>query len=59
MVLPPRRLGDSAIKKMIDVVHSLARELEVRGPMNVQFLVNDDVYVIEANLRVSRSMLRV
>jgi len=56
MALPPRRLDDPVIKKIIDVVHSLARELEVKGPMNVQFLINDDVYVIEANLRVSRSM---
>ncbi len=56
MVLPPRRLGDAAVRKMVEVVHTLARELEVKGPLNVQFLVQDDVYVIEANLRVSRSM---
>ncbi|MEZ0318496.1 MAG: carbamoyl-phosphate synthase (glutamine-hydrolyzing) large subunit [Pyrobaculum sp.] len=56
MVLPPRRLGGAVERKMLDIVHTLARELEVRGPMNVQFLIHDDVYVIEANLRVSRSM---
>jgi len=56
MVLPPRRLSDAAVRKMVEVVHTLARELEVKGPLNVQFLVQDDVYVIEANLRVSRSM---
>ncbi|MEM0483985.1 carbamoyl-phosphate synthase (glutamine-hydrolyzing) large subunit [Pyrobaculum aerophilum] len=56
MVLPPRRLEEWAVKKMIDIAHTLAVELEVKGPLNVQFIVQDDVYVIEANLRVSRSM---
>jgi carbamoyl-phosphate synthase large subunit len=56
MVLPPRRVEEWAVKKMVDVVHRIARELEVKGPLNVQFIVHDDVYVIEANLRVSRSM---
>ncbi|MFN7105031.1 MAG: carbamoyl-phosphate synthase (glutamine-hydrolyzing) large subunit [Pyrobaculum sp.] len=56
MVLPPRRLGEGEVKKMAEIVYLLARELEVRGPINVQFLAQDDIYVIEANLRVSRSM---
>lgn len=56
MVLPPRRLEEWAVRKMVEISHIIARELEVRGPMNVQFLVQDDVYVIEANLRASRSM---
>ncbi|MEM1571207.1 carbamoyl-phosphate synthase (glutamine-hydrolyzing) large subunit [Pyrobaculum sp.] len=56
MVLPPRRLEEWAVRRMVDIAHIIARELEVKGPMNVQFLVQDDVYVIEANLRASRSM---
>ena len=56
MVLPPRRLEEWAVKKMIDATYRIAAELEVKGPLNVQFIVQDDVYVIEANLRVSRSM---
>ncbi|MFN3804785.1 MAG: carbamoyl-phosphate synthase (glutamine-hydrolyzing) large subunit, partial [Pyrobaculum sp.] len=56
MVLPPRRLGEGEVGKMVEIAHLLARELGVRGPMNVQFLAQDDIYVIEANLRVSRSM---
>jgi carbamoyl-phosphate synthase large subunit len=56
MVLPPRRLEEWAVKKMAEAVHRIARELEVKGPLNVQFIVYDDVYIIEANLRVSRSM---
>ena len=56
MVLPPRRLEEWAVKKMVDATYRIASELEVKGPLNVQFIVQDDVYVIEANLRVSRSM---
>ena len=56
MVLPPRKLEGWAVKKMVEAVHRIAGELEVKGPLNVQFIVYDDVYVIEANLRVSRSM---
>lgn len=56
MVLPPRRLGEVYVKKMVDITSRIASELEVKGPMNIQFIVYDDVYVIEANLRVSRSM---
>ena len=56
MVLPPRRLEEWAVKKMVDATYRIAAELNVKGPLNVQFIVQDDVYVIEANLRVSRSM---
>jgi len=56
MVTPPR-LEDSIVKKMLDVALSLARELEIKGPFNVQYLIkNNEVYVIETNLRTSRSM---
>ncbi len=56
MVLPPRRLTRSQVGKMVEIAHTIAKELEVKGPLNVQFIVADDVYVVEANLRVSRSM---
>lgn len=56
MVLPPRRLEEGAVKKMVEATQRIASELGVKGPLNVQFIVYDDVYVIEANLRVSRSM---
>ncbi|ACB39092.1 carbamoyl-phosphate synthase (glutamine-hydrolyzing) large subunit [Pyrobaculum neutrophilum] len=56
MVLPPRRLEEGAVKKMVEATQRIAAELGVKGPLNVQFIVYDDVYVIEANLRVSRSM---
>ncbi len=47
----------SVKKKMNEAALSLAREMEIRGPFNIQFLVKDgDPYIIELNLRASRSM---
>ncbi|MFB6490112.1 MAG: carbamoyl-phosphate synthase (glutamine-hydrolyzing) large subunit [Thermoproteus sp. AZ2] len=56
MVMPPRKTPEAFVRGMADVVYRLSRELEVKGPLNVQFIIADDVYVIEANLRASRSM---
>ncbi len=57
MSIPPFSLSDRVVSKMAEVAFTLARELEIRGPFNIQFLVsNGDVYVIELNLRTSRSM---
>ncbi len=56
MVTPPR-LKSKYVRKMKEIAITLVRELEIRGPYNIQFLIyNDDVYVIELNLRASRSM---
>lgn len=42
---------------MKENVHSIVRELEIKGPFNVQFVVkNNEPYIIELNLRASRSM---
>ncbi|MBP1449896.1 MAG: carbamoyl-phosphate synthase (glutamine-hydrolyzing) large subunit [Thermoproteus sp.] len=56
MVMPPKRIPDVSAKRMAEITYTIARELAVKGPLNVQFIVADDVYVIEANLRASRSM---
>ncbi|NPA23391.1 MAG: carbamoyl-phosphate synthase (glutamine-hydrolyzing) large subunit [Crenarchaeota archaeon] len=57
MVIPTFRLGENVLSKMRDIAVTLAKELEIRGPFNIQYLVkDDDVYVIELNLRASRSM---
>jgi carbamoyl-phosphate synthase large subunit len=57
MVTPVRRLSNNVIKEIHDAVLRLALELEVKGPFNIQFVVKDDtVYVLELNLRASRSM---
>ncbi|RLE50137.1 MAG: carbamoyl phosphate synthase large subunit [Candidatus Methanomethylicota archaeon] len=58
MVIPPRRLNKQIIQKLVDVTVKLCRMLHVKGPVNIQYMVDPlgEVYVIEANLRASRSM---
>lgn len=58
MVTPANlRLNGQVISKIKDISVLLARELNIRGPFNLQFLIKDNrVYVIELNLRASRSM---
>ncbi len=56
MVTPYRYLKEKHVKKMHKIALELALALGIRGPFNIQFLVNDDVYVLELNLRTSRSM---
>ncbi|MES2980744.1 MAG: carbamoyl-phosphate synthase large subunit [Verrucomicrobiota bacterium] len=56
-VIPAFSISDN-IKAQIDkAAKDLARELEVRGLMNIQFAVKDEeLYVIEVNPRASRTV---
>jgi len=57
MSIPYRKLTNNELIKMRNYVVSLASELNIRGPFNVQFVVkNGTPYIIELNLRASRSM---
>ncbi|RYU89262.1 carbamoyl-phosphate synthase large subunit [Mucilaginibacter terrigena] len=56
-VLPPFDLSDNVIRQMEEYTEKIARALNVRGLLNIQFAVKDDkVYVIEANPRASRTV---
>ncbi len=56
-VIPPFTLGGQTQKVVRDHTIALARALGVRGLLNVQFAVrNDQVYVLEANPRASRTV---
>ena len=56
-LLPPFNLGDLVIQKIKDYTERIAVALETRGLINVQFAVKDDeVYIIEANPRASRTV---
>jgi carbamoyl-phosphate synthase large subunit len=56
-VLPPYTFGPELVAKLKDQARKLARELRVRGLMNVQFAVkNGEIYVIEVNPRASRTV---
>ena len=58
MVLPHYDLKEESIEAMLNAARIVNEELEVKGPFNIQFIVDGEgrVYVIEVNLRSSRSM---
>ncbi|KSW11605.1 carbamoyl phosphate synthase large subunit [Pyrodictium occultum] len=57
MVIPWFSLPDAVVREMIRVAETLNEVLGIKGPFNIQFLVKDgSVYVVELNLRASRSM---
>ncbi|WP_422361017.1 carbamoyl-phosphate synthase large subunit [Reichenbachiella sp.] len=56
-VLPPFNLGDLVIRKIEDYTRKIATALDTVGLINIQFAVkNDEVYIIEANPRASRTV---
>jgi carbamoyl-phosphate synthase large subunit len=57
MSIPPHTLSVDAQKKIEDATQKIVKALNIRGPYNIQYLVKEGiVYVIECNLRASRSM---
>ncbi|MFT5223059.1 MAG: carbamoyl-phosphate synthase large subunit [Glaciecola sp.] len=55
--LPPVTLSRGQISDIRDSIEAIARGLDVRGLVNVQFALKDDqTYVIEANPRASRTV---
>jgi len=56
-VLPPHTLDDETIDVIRECTIALSRELVVKGLINIQFAVkNDIVYVLEVNPRASRTV---
>jgi carbamoyl-phosphate synthase large subunit len=56
-VLPPFSLSQAVQDKMTEYSIKLAKALDVRGLLNIQFAVKgENVYVIEANPRASRTV---
>ncbi len=57
MSIPTVSVTNSAKQKIRAYTKGIARELKAKGPLNIQFLVRGaSVYVIECNLRASRSL---
>jgi len=57
MSIPPQTLSHEALKTIEQYTRSIMRALSARSPFNIQYLVkNGTVYVIECNLRASRSL---
>jgi carbamoyl-phosphate synthase large subunit len=56
-VIPSFSLSKPVLQEIEQATKAMARELKVRGLMNVQFAVKDeDVYVLEVNPRASRTV---
>jgi len=56
-VLPPHSLGGDMLSELRAATRAIALELGVVGLMNVQFgVLGEDLYVIEANPRASRTV---
>ncbi|WP_237227024.1 carbamoyl-phosphate synthase large subunit [Rubinisphaera sp. JC750] len=58
--IPPHSLSEETLEEIREATKALARELNVRGLMNIQFAVkeidgNYEVYVLEVNPRASRT----
>ncbi len=57
MSIPPHTLSAEVQRKVGDATHKIVKALKIKGPYNIQYLVKEGVvYVIECNLRASRSM---
>ncbi len=57
MILPPYMLPDGIIKQVEEITVEIAKELKIKGIMNVQYAVMEgEVYVIEVNPRASRTV---
>ena len=57
MCIPPWRLNNKTIETITEYTTKIATTFNVKGPFNLQFLIHDNhVYVIELNIRASRSM---
>ncbi|MCQ2202874.1 MAG: carbamoyl-phosphate synthase (glutamine-hydrolyzing) large subunit [Bacteroidales bacterium] len=56
IVFPPQKLYVETIKRIKKIARQIAKALEISGPFNMQVLAkNNDIKVIECNLRASRS----
>jgi carbamoyl-phosphate synthase large subunit len=57
MSIPPHTLPSEVQRKIEDATQKIVKALKIKGPYNIQYLVKEgEVYVIECNLRASRSM---
>ncbi|WP_243348790.1 carbamoyl-phosphate synthase (glutamine-hydrolyzing) large subunit [Parabacteroides sp. FAFU027] len=53
---PPQKLYVETVRRIKRIARQIAKELNITGPFNMQFLAKDnDIKVIECNLRASRS----
>ncbi len=57
MVFPPQKIYFETVRRIKKIARQMAKALNITGPFNIQFLAKDnDIKIIECNLRASRSM---
>jgi carbamoyl-phosphate synthase large subunit len=57
IVFPPQKIYVETARRIKKISNQIAKALEISGPFNIQFLAkNNDIKVIECNLRASRSL---
>ncbi|OFY65675.1 MAG: carbamoyl phosphate synthase large subunit [Bacteroidetes bacterium RBG_13_42_15] len=57
MVFPAQKIYFETMRRIKRISRQISKELNITGPFNIQFLAKDnDIKVIECNLRASRSM---
>lgn len=56
-ILPPLHISDKLIEEIKEATKLLAKELEVKGLINIQYAIkNNELYVLEVNPRASRTI---
>jgi carbamoyl-phosphate synthase large subunit len=56
MVFPPQSIYFETVRRIKKISRQIAKQLNITGPFNIQYLAkNNDIKVIECNLRASRS----
>ena len=57
LVFPAQKIYVGTVRRIKKICRKIAEELNISGPFNIQFLArNNEVKVIECNLRASRSL---
>ncbi|MBU2102632.1 MAG: carbamoyl-phosphate synthase large subunit, partial [Candidatus Omnitrophica bacterium] len=55
--IPPRTISEKHLKTIEEYTAKIAKELKVVGLINIQYAIcNDEVYILEANPRASRTV---
>jgi carbamoyl-phosphate synthase large subunit len=56
-VYPTQTVGEEMTARIVEVTAAIARELQIRGLINIQFVIHEGgLYIIEANPRASRTV---
>ena len=56
-VYPPLSIDSAMESRIVAVTSAIARELQIRGLINIQFVIHEgELYIIEANPRASRTV---